>query len=211
MVKRVPRRDGRGPAHRSTRCCRTSRASTRSTGRRSCNRKWTDAADTARAAGRAEAPRPSASPRCRTNFKLHPLVEKVHRRPRARWAAAKQPLDWGMGEHLAYASLVAIGLRRAPVRPGRRPRHVLAPPRGAARPEPRALGRGHLHPAAERRGRPGAVRVIDSVLSEEAVLGFEYGYSTAEPNTLVDLGSAVRRLRQRRAGRDRPVHQRRAK
>ena len=56
------------------------------------------------------------------------------------------------------------------------------------------------------RERQGRYEVLNSMLSEEAVLGFEYGYSTAEPNALDAVGSAVRRLRQWRAGRVRPVH-----
>ena len=57
---------------------------------------------------------------------------------------------------------------------------------------------------AERQPR---VQVIDSVLSEEAVMGFEYGYSTTEPDALVIWEAPVRRLRQRRPGHHRPVHQ----
>ena len=39
-----------------------------------------------------------------------------------------------------------------------------------------------LQHVAERQPR---FEIIDSVLSEEAVMGFEYGYSTTEPNSLV--------------------------
>ena len=41
-------------------------------------------------------------------FKVHPLVEKVIADRRA-MGEGKVPLDWGMGEHMAFASLVASG------------------------------------------------------------------------------------------------------
>ena len=55
-------------------------------------------------------------------------------------------------------------------------------------------------------GEQASFEVINSMLSEVAVLGFEYGYSLAEAEHADALGGAVRRLRQRRAGRRRPVH-----
>ncbi|MDP1323860.1 hypothetical protein Q6315_28215, partial [Klebsiella pneumoniae] len=42
------------------------------------------------------------------HFKLHPLVENVVNN-RAKMGKGEVPLDWGMGEHLAFASLVASG------------------------------------------------------------------------------------------------------
>jgi 2-oxoglutarate dehydrogenase E1 component len=112
--------------------------------------------------------------------RLHPRVAKIYE-DRRKMAAGEMAMDWGFAENLAYATLVARATP-APGRPGRRPRHVLPSPRRAARPET-----DDALPAAARTGQqPGTdVTIIDSLLSEEAVMGFEYGYATADPNTLV--------------------------
>ena len=49
------------------------------------------------------------------------------------------------------------------------------------------------------------IEIYNSLLSEAGVLGFDYGYSLADPRTLVLWGGPVRRLRQWRAGHHRPV------
>ena len=69
----------------------------------------------------------------------------------------------------------------APVRPGHRARHLLAAPLGADRPGDRGRATRRSTISASEQAR---FEVINSMLSEEAVLGFEYGYSLAEPNAL---------------------------
>jgi 2-oxoglutarate dehydrogenase E1 component len=71
------------------------------------NKKWTDAADTA--VPMAELKRLSARiTSVPEDFKVHALVEKVLA-DRAAMGRGELDLDWGMGEHLAYASLVSSG------------------------------------------------------------------------------------------------------
>ncbi|MEC3765722.1 MULTISPECIES: 2-oxoglutarate dehydrogenase E1 component [Cupriavidus] len=147
------------------------------------NRKWTDAADTAVPVTELKrlAERITTTPE---TLKLHPLVEKVVK-DRANMGRGDQPLDWGMGEHLAFASLVSSGY---PVRitgqdAGRGTfthRHAVLHDQNRER-----WDAGSYVPLQNVSENQAPFTVIDSVLSEEAVLGFEYGYSAAEPNALV--------------------------
>ncbi len=147
------------------------------------NRKWTDNADTAVPMGELKrlASRITTVPQ---NFKLHPLVEKVVADRRA-MGEGKQPLDWGMGEHMAFASLVASGyaVRITGQDSGRGTfshRHAVLHDQNRER-----WSEGTYIPLQNVTEQQAPFVVIDSVLSEEAVLGFEYGYSSAEPNALV--------------------------
>ena len=147
------------------------------------HRKWTDAADTGvpmaelKRIGQKITTVPSS-------FKLHPLVEKVLADRRA-MASGDLPLDWGMGEHLAFATLVASGyaVRLSGQDSGRGTfthRHAVLHDQNREK-----WDGGTYVPLQHVADNQGQFTVIDSVLSEEAVLGFEYGYATAEPNALV--------------------------
>ena len=118
------------------------------------------------------------------NFKLHPRVEKIIA-DRRLMGQGKLPVDWGMAENLAYASLLKDGysVRISGQDSGRGTffhRHAVLHDQNREK-----WDDGGYLPLQHIAPNQGDVVVIDSVLSEEAVLGFEYGYSTSEPNELV--------------------------
>jgi 2-oxoglutarate dehydrogenase E1 component len=113
-------------------------------------------------------------------FALHRTVERLLK-AKARMFETGEGFDWATGEALAFGSLMLEGY---PVRLAGQDSI-----RGTFSQRHAAL----VHQQTEERYIPlqnireGQARfeVIDSMLSEYAVMGFEYGYSLAEPNALV--------------------------
>jgi 2-oxoglutarate dehydrogenase E1 component len=116
------------------------------------------------------------------NVKLHPRVAKIYE-DRRRMASGAQAADWGFAENLAYATLIKndFKLRLVGQDSGRGTffhRHaVLHDQTGAPDYTP-------LRELLPKGADPLDVTIIDSLLSEEAVMAFEYGFSTADPTTL---------------------------
>jgi 2-oxoglutarate dehydrogenase E1 component len=113
-------------------------------------------------------------------FTLHRQVQKIVD-DRRRMAAGQLMLDWGFAETLAYASLLEEGyeVRLTGQDSGRGTffhRHAVG--------HDQNTGATHIPLRHLKPGQP-RFRVTDSLLSEEAVLGFEYGYSITDPNCLV--------------------------
>ncbi len=113
-------------------------------------------------------------------FTLHPRVQRIID-DRARMYAGELPLDWGAAETMAYATILTDGydIRLTGQDSARGTffhRHAVL--------HDQATGKTDIplvHVATDKV----RFRITDSTLSEEAVLGFEYGYSTTDPSTLV--------------------------
>ena len=130
--------------------------------------------------GAPQGARRSASCSFPENFALHPRVAQVMAN-RVKMLAGELPLDWGCAETLAYASILEEGnsIRFTGQDAGRGTffhRHAVL--------HEQATGARYI-PLQHIAERQPSFQITDSVLSEEAVLGFEYGYSTTDPSALV--------------------------
>ncbi len=114
-----------------------------------------------------------------TEFHAHKTIVKLLER-RREMILSGEGIDWAMAEHMAFATLVKEGF---PVRLSGQDsergtfsqRHSVLIDQETER---RYTPLKHVSPDQAR------FEVINSMLSEVAVLGFEYGYSLAEPNAL---------------------------
>jgi 2-oxoglutarate dehydrogenase E1 component len=147
------------------------------------NRHWTDPVDTRFPRKRLEeiARGLATIP---DHFKLHSRVDRVIADRRA-MGEGKLPVDWGMGETLAYASLLDqnYGVRLTGEDVGRGTfshRHAVLHDQNRER-----WDSGSYVPLEHVKPDQPTFEVIDSVLTEEATMAFEYGYATSEPTQLV--------------------------
>jgi len=113
-------------------------------------------------------------------FTLHPRVARILT-DREKMTAGEALVDWGFAELLAYGSLLRKGFRiRLTGQDSRRGtffhRHAAIYDQNT--------GRSHISLDGID-SRRGSLTITDSLLSEEAVLGFEYGFSTTDPDCLV--------------------------
>lgn len=111
---------------------------------------------------------------------LHSRVKKIYL-DRELMIKGEKPFDWGAAENLAYATLLAEGynIRLSGQDSGRGTffhRHCRVRCQNSDR---------ENIPLTKLETNKGQFTVIDSLLSEEAVMGFEYGYSATDPDTLV--------------------------
>ena len=113
-------------------------------------------------------------------FTLHSRVRKIID-DRRLMGQGSQPVDWGMAENLAYASLLVSshGVRISGEDVGRSTffhRHAVLHDQKRER-----WDEGSYVPLANLQEKQATFQCFDSVLSEEAVLAFEYGYATSNP------------------------------
>lgn len=113
------------------------------------------------------------------DVKLQSRVKKLYQ-DRFAMAEGDKPLDWGMAENLAYASILKDGssIRLTGQDSGRGTffhRHAVL--------HNQADGTTFV-PLENISDEQGSMEIYDSVLSEEAVMAFEYGFATAAPDFL---------------------------
>ncbi len=114
------------------------------------------------------------------DLKPHPRVNKINQ-DRIKMMNGEMPMDWGFAETLAYASILDEGYQiRIDGQDSQRGtffhRHAVVH---------NVNQNENFTPLTKLETDKNKIDIINSVLSEEAVLAFEYGYATTEPRSLV--------------------------